>query len=212
MPQQINLFSPVLLAPRHHFPARTMAFALGLWIGALLALAAFATWRTQVLSSELGQTAQRHAAERTRLTQAQSVRLAALGDPAALQEELARARARLDERRALLEELDGASVESSPTRLLAELAEGLPAPVWLEEIRWAPGHVELAGHTLQPEALQAWLARNKEPRTLRVEQRGAAGGGAASWSFRLRRGGGGQAPAAAPAAATTTASAQRAGS
>jgi Tfp pilus assembly protein PilN len=198
MPHQINLFSPLLLAPRRHFPARTMVQALALWVGALAALAAVAAWRTQVLQSDFGQTSQRYAAERTRLMQARAARAGAAGDSAALQQELAQARARLEERRRLLDELAGTNAELSPTRLLEELAQQLPTPVWLDEIRWAPGQIDLAGHTLVPEALQGWLAQNKEPRTLRVEQRTATGTGSAIWSFRVRRGSGENNPGARP--------------
>ena len=211
MPQQINLYHPLLLAPRRHLQAATLAQALGLWTLALLALAAWSGWRTQSMSSELAEARTRQGGERQQLAAAHAARLAALGSPAALNEELVRTQARLAERRHLLALLEGSDAAQSPTPLLQELAEELPAPVWLSEIRWAPGQVELAGQTLQPEALQAWISRRGTPSTLHVEQQqqqpGAGAGAAAArgpqgaWSFRLRQG---VAASTAPAAPAVT--------
>jgi Tfp pilus assembly protein PilN len=181
MPQQINLFHPVLLAPRRHFPALAMVQALGLWSGALAALAGWTLWQTQALQAELAGTRARHASERVQLNQALAQRGGAAGDPAALQQELTRLDTRLAERQRVLEELGGAA-GGSPTVLLQQLANSLPAPVWLTEIHWAPGQLSLAGQTLEPEALRTWLQGLGPTSSLRVERQAAGG---PVWAFRL---------------------------
>jgi len=206
MPQQINLHHPLLLAPRRYLQARTIAMALGLWVLALLALAGWARWRTADLHTELALASRHHASQKTQLAQAQAARQAALGSPAALKEESARLEVRLAERQHLLALLEGGDASRSPTLLLRELAVELPPPVWLTEIRWTPMVVELAGRTLQPEALQAWITRRGTPHSLRVEQqaepvsadagRAVARHAAGGWSFRWRQNATGPAQAA----------------
>jgi len=180
MPQQINLFHPVLLAPRRHFPALALVQGLGLWTVALVLLGVWSVWRTHNLQAGAEATRRVHEAERSQLTLALARRQADGGDPAALMQELALADARLAERGVLLEALGGD--ERSPTALLQQLAASIPAPVWLTEIEWTPGRLALTGQTLQPEALQPWLAALGPPGSVRVERRGDDTPG---WSFRI---------------------------
>jgi Tfp pilus assembly protein PilN len=188
MPQQINLFHPVLLAPKHHFPALAMVQALGLWSLALVALAGFSLWRSSALQAEMAGAETRFTVERTQLGQALAAQQATTGDPAALKQELAQVQARLAERQRLLDDLGG-SGGGTPTKLLQELAQSLPQPVWLTSIGWAPGQLALSGQTVDIEALRQWLERLGPTATLRVERRE---GSTAVWAFRL-----GQAAAAA---------------
>jgi Tfp pilus assembly protein PilN len=180
MPQQINLFHPVLLAPRRHFPALALVQGLGLWAVALVLLSSWSIWRTHSLQANADATRRVHEAERTQLTLALAQRQADGGDPAALAQELARADGRLAERRAQLQALGGD--ERSPTGLLQQLAASIPAPVWLTEIEWTPGRLSLTGQTLYPEALQPWLAQLGPPGSVRVERRDDQAPG---WSFRI---------------------------
>lgn len=190
MPQQINLFQPVLLAPRRHFPARAMAQALGLWLVALLALAGWASWRTQALEAELATARAAHAGESASLQQALAARGGA-ADPAALVQEIAALDARLSARR---QWLGGDDSGRTPSGLLIRVAQTVPPPVWLQELRWRPDQIELAGHTLRPEALQPWLAAlGPAARALKVERRSSSDGAAAPvdgtvWAFRASRG------------------------
>ena len=179
MPQQINLFHPVLLAPRKHFPALAMAQALALWSVGLAALAGWTLSRTATLHDEVTATAAQQATERQQLQAALSTR-ETHGEPAVLQQELAALDARIAERRRALDELGGAGPGASPTPLLLQLTQSVPAPVWLTDIRWVPGQLSLAGHTMQPEALQTWLASLGPPSGLSVQR---AEGESPRWSF-----------------------------
>lgn len=189
MPQQINLFHPVLLAPRRHFPAASIAQALGLWIVTLGALAAWATWRTQSLRADVAAAAASHASQAQQLTQLLAQRQGSGADPAALAQELAVVDARLTEREGWLARLDEGAGEM-PSRLLLQVAQTIPAPVWLQDLKWTPGRLELAGRTLQPEALQPWLARLGPPGTgeaLQVDRHDADDAGTTAWDFRVSR-------------------------
>lgn len=185
MAQQINLFMPSLLAPRRHFPARSMAIALGLWLLALALLCGWAAWRSAALRADVAAAAASASAERRQLEQDLARREARSADPAVLKQELTALQARLAERERLLVELGGAVGDASPAPLLTQLARDLPAPVWLSDIRWAPGSLALAGHTLAPEALQAWIEGLGTGATLEVDR---AADGSGRWSFRIARG------------------------
>lgn len=184
MPQQVNLFHPVLLAPRRHFPALAVVRALGLWALALAALSGWVIWRTQVLHTELAQAQTGHAAEQQQLQLALAQRSAASSDPAVLQQELAALQARRAGRQRLLDDLGGADA-TSPTALLLHLAQTLPPAVWLDQIRWSPAGWSLQGQTLEPEALRHWLASQGPTHALRVARQTD---GATGWSFRAAQG------------------------
>ena len=80
------------------------------------------------------------------------------------------------------------------------LAQTVPAPVWLTEVKLAENRVELTGATLQPDALRPWLARlgahplaaGRSFTALKVERQdaGAASGTAATetWVFQVASG------------------------
>lgn len=191
MPQQINLFHPVLLAPRRHFPAMAMLQALALWSLGLAAVAGWSHWRTEELKSEVAATEGQQQTERQQLQAALSTR-ETHGDPAVMQQELAALALQTAERQRVLDDLGGAGPGASPTPLLQRLSQNLPAPVWLTDIRWSPTELALAGQTVQPEALQAWLDTLGAPSGLSVRR---DEGQAARWSFRFQQG-----AAAAPGA------------
>jgi len=159
MPQQINLHSPILLAPRRLFSARKMAQALGL-LGLLLGLAT--VWvqvSTTALQRERLNSKQAQDAQRDQLQQALAASPAASGP--ALEQELAQLRQAVAQRQALLGELSRGRVVAgrSHAALLRLIAQTAPAQVWLTEIRLVEGRIELSGLTLQTEVLRPWLSR-----------------------------------------------------
>lgn len=200
MAQQINLYSPILLAPRRHFSARAMVHALGVLVLGLVTLAAWSTHSALRLKAGLEAARTANAQEQAQLTAALGRRPAAATDTKALEQQLAQARSALVERRALLDALDPShgGAGTGHGELLRLLAETIPDTLWLTEVKRAGGRLVLAGVALQPEALQPWLARlSQHPlmadaplRAVKVERSDdAAADGAGAWSFRLVSGG-----------------------
>ena len=173
MAQQINLFSPILLAPKRYFSAVAMLQALAVFAVVLLALCAWMLASGAALRRELQSAQAAQLGERESLAQALAVQPAASG--AALELEVTAARQALATRRALLDELSRGRLAQghSHAAMLRMVAQTVPAAVWLTEIRLNEGRLELSGKTLQPEALRPWLAQlAQHPMT--AEQRLAA--------------------------------------
>lgn len=191
MPQQINLYSPIFLAPQRHFSARAMAQALGVVALALALLCAWAAWGSLALRRELAGLAGRDAQERERLVAALAAQPAASG-PAltALAQDLARVNADLALRRRALDELERglATPQSGHAARLRLVAQSLPPAAWLTGLTLADGRIELVGMTGRPEVLRPWLERlAQEPLTaglplsaLKVERAGDEG-----WRFEI---------------------------
>lgn len=193
MAQQINLYSPILLAPRRYFSALAMVQALAVLVLGLVGLGAWSVHSTLQLRQNLASATNSHEAEKQRLAQRIAQRSPAPKDLTALQQELAQAHQQLAQRQLLLAELSPAADAAGAQRsaLLKLLAQTVPAPVWLTQVRMADGRVELEGLTLQPEALQPWLAAlsahaalaGQALRAVKVERREGADGDA--WRFRV---------------------------
>jgi len=160
MPQQINLYSPILLTPKRYFSALAMSQALAAFTAALLALSGWSAYRTATLRHDLQATTQAQEGEHQRLKSALAQQPAATS-PAALEQELAAEVRLLAERQKMLAELSRGLVTAgrSHSAWLRLLAQTVPAPVWLTEVTLSDGRVELAGATLQPDALRPWLER-----------------------------------------------------
>lgn len=200
MAHQINLYSPILVAPRRLFSARAMAMSLAVLGGALVLLCGWAKISVMRLERDLAATDRLFAAERRLLND--GLGIAAAAGPAgtgALEQELAHESARLAERRLRLAELERGLVAAgrAPSELLFTLARTLPDPIWLREVRAAEGRLDIAGSTSAPEAVAPWIeALSRQPSVaaiplalLRVESdsAGQAGTTAApqSWSFQI---------------------------
>lgn len=212
MAQQINLYSPILLAPKRYFSALAMVQALAVLVVGLVGLSLWSISHTQNLRRDLASATAAGAAEQQRLQVALAARPAAPTNVSALEQELAQARKQLAEREALLASISTPAPGSGISRsaLLRLLAQTLPASAWLTEVKLVDGRVELAGATLQPETLRPWLDRlsahpamaGQALEAVRVERREAdAGPGRESWAFRVVSGRSSTAPAgtAAPA-------------
>lgn len=188
MAQQINLYSPILLAPRRHFSAGAMVQALAALLAGLAAFTWWADGTTARLQRETAATAAAQQAEKQRLTAELAQRPAVAADTTALTQELAQAQKALAERRQLLDEFAPQGGRASLLRLLAQT---VPDSAWLTEVQLAGGRLELAGMALQPETLRPWLDRlAAQPllpglalQTLKVERSDAAG--TEAWAFRV---------------------------
>jgi Tfp pilus assembly protein PilN len=202
MAQQINLHSPILLAPKRWFSALAMAQALAALAVGLGALCAWTLHSTQALKRDLQSAGAAHGAERQRLAGLLAQRPAPAADSAILQEVAAEEKL-LAQRRQLRDGLAlGLAREGhSHSAWLRLLAQTVPGPVWLTEVRLGDKGVQISGQTRQPEALRPWLqtlsghelAGGHAFAAVQVERSTAASGGEL-WSFQVAGG----APAGAP--------------
>jgi Tfp pilus assembly protein PilN len=206
MAQQINLYSPILLAPKRYFSALAMVQALAVLAVGLVGLSLWSINHTQGLKRDLASTSAADSAEQQRLQVALAARPAAPTSLSALEQELAQARKHVAEREALLASIATPAPGSGISRsaLLRLLAQTLPASAWLTEVRLEGGRVDIAGATLQPEALRPWLDRlsahpalaGQTLEAVKVERRDAnVGSGPESWAFRVVSGRGSSTPA-----------------
>lgn len=188
MAQQINLLTPILLAPRRHFSALALLQATALLLLAGLAAALWLQQRDRSAEAAHRALLANYAAERQQLTVARA-NLPAPQDAGRLQQQLALLEAGNTERRALLQALgaeggeDGVQAGRHHSDLLALIARTLPEAAWLGELHHSAGRVELVGGTLNTAALRPWLGQlsahpllaGQTLSALRVERVGAAG-------------------------------------
>ena len=182
MAQQINLLTPILLAPKRYFSALTLVQATGLLCVAGLAATLWLQQRDRSADVEHQAVLTQYAAERQQLMVAKA-NLPAPLDAGTVQQQLLPLEAGNADRRALLQVLGNDAAGQRHSDLLALIARTLPEPAWLSELRYTPGRVELVGGTLDTAVLRPWLARlsahpllaGQELSALRVERLGAPG-------------------------------------
>ena len=182
MAQQINLLTPILLAPKRYFSALTLLQATGLLLVAGLATALWLQQRDRSAEAQHQALLAQYATERQHLMVAQAGLPAPL-DAATVQQQLLPLAAGNADRRALLKVLGVDAGGQRHSDLLALIASTLPESAWLSELRYAPGRVELIGGTLDTAVLRPWLARlaahpllaGQQLSALRVERLGAPG-------------------------------------
>jgi hypothetical protein len=183
MPQQINLLTPILLAPRRYFSALALLQASGLLLAAGLVAALWLQQRDRSAEARHQALLAQYAAERQTLTVARAA-LPAPMDAATVQQQLLPLTAGNAERRALLQALGAGGGGTDGRRhsdLLALVSRSLPEAAWLSELRHAPGRVELVGGTLDTAVLRPWLTQlaahpllaGQQLSALRVERLGA---------------------------------------
>jgi len=181
MPQQINLLTPILLAPKRYFSALTLVQAAGLLVAAGLVAMLWLQQRDRSAEREHQALLAQYATERQALVVARAA-LPAATDPAAAQQQLLPLVTGNAERKALLQALGaGGTAGSRHSELLALIARTLPESTWLSELRYSPGRVELIGGTLDTGVLRPWfgqlsahpLLAGQELSALRVERLGS---------------------------------------
>lgn len=162
MPQQINLCSPVLLAPKRYFAAGTMVQMVGLFaLAGGLGCAAW-VWNSSRTTAELDQVLQNQKQQATQLQAALTVQTAAAAplDPTlqnqhkALVDEVARQQSILRG----LEQGRMAPGEAHSDRL-ALVSRSIPDKVWVTGLLADATRLEVSGYTLEPSALNDWVAR-----------------------------------------------------
>lgn len=162
MAQQINLCAPILLTQKKYFSAHTMAASLGLFVVLGGLLLGVWTWNLQAATTQYQATMETQARDIANL-QAALARNKAAAQPAdaALSQQLDALQQRLTQRQALLAALqEGAQAPGNAySDRLRFIASTVPAPVWITGVSLAAGKFQVAGYTLEPAALNDWVAR-----------------------------------------------------
>lgn len=204
MAQQINLCTPILLTEKRYFSAQTMAQALLVFLVLGSGLCAAWVWSLQSSSRGFNETMATQTAEINSL-QAAIARSRANAAPvdAGLVQQIQDKRNALAARSRLLAALrDGVMVPGfAHSDRLRWVASSIPEPVWLTGIKMDDGRFEVVGYTLEPSALNQWVAklsasplmsslRLAQVKVENTSQKAAAAdkpstGGAPTWSFSL---------------------------
>jgi hypothetical protein len=156
MAQQINLFNPVFLKQKKYFSAVTMLQSLGLVIAGVLAFYGYTLYSTRMQSRVAADSVQQLASQ----TQQVAV-LASQGKSRLLQDELARADARLKQREDTLGLLRTGGLGNSAgfARYLTALAHESVGGVWLTgfSISGDEAELHLSGRVLQADLVPSYL-------------------------------------------------------
>jgi hypothetical protein len=166
MAQQINLYNPIFLQKKKHFSAVTMLQTLGLLLSGILLFYGYALYESRTLA--------RAAAETQRQVQVQGEQLAQLtrefspeGQSKLLDEELARATARLKQREDLLAVLRTGGLGNTEgfARYMTALARQTTPGVWLTGFVVAgdEAQIQLTGRVSHPDLVPTYIrALNRE--------------------------------------------------
>jgi Tfp pilus assembly protein PilN len=202
MPQQINLCAPILLTQKRYFSAQTMAQALAIFALVGGALAAYGVWSLNQASDGFRKTLETQAIELKSLQAAIEQNKSGAGPAeAVLTQDLQTRKIELQQRQALQAELQRGLFKPGwgHAARLQLLAQSIPAKVWITEVRADENQLQVSGLTLEPAALNDWVARlagsplllGQKLATVKVENvKGLAASEATgsvrpSWSFNL---------------------------
>lgn len=194
MAQQINLHRPILLTTRRYFSALAMAQALGLIALGTLALSGWTAVQNRTLRTELQTIERQRNAEKQMLMNAIAANPALNTNTTALEQSFKTLQLSVAQRQQTLEELKAGLVidGKSHSARLKLVAQTVPAPVWLSDVRLAGHRLEVIGMTLEPAALKPWIARLAGDPLLaelpldRVQvQRAAKPANLEAWAFTL---------------------------
>ena len=162
MPQQINLCTGLVKTQRERFTARTMLPALGVFVVLGGVLGAAGVRSLEQTAAGFRQTNEVQSAEIKNLQAAitQSRANATPVDPVLVQHLQDRRTAVLQREKVLLELQQGMfhPGEGHSDRMLL-VARSIPAPAWVTSVKVDSGRFEVAGFTLEPGALNEWVAR-----------------------------------------------------
>lgn len=173
MAQQINLCTPIFLTQKHYFSARTMAGALGVFVLLGGLLTGVWSWTLDRLSAEYRQSAQVNQREVERLKAAIALNKAnSAPADAALVQELQTRQAELGQRERLLAALRRGLLREGQGHAarLQLVAQTIPAQAWVTAIRADETRLELGGYTLEPAALNGWMAQLAQSPLLQGQQ------------------------------------------
>lgn len=205
MPQQINLCTPILLAQKRYFSAQAMVQALAVFLLVGGSLFAYWVWSLKVASQGLETTLQAQARDLEAMQAiVQRGKLDAGPAKSALAQELANRQAELARREQVLQALQRGLYQPGwgHSARLQLVAQSIPAQAWVTEVKADEHQLEVVGFTLEPSALNDWVAKlaaspllqGQQLTSVKVESAHAAGARAgtqalgsarALWSFHL---------------------------
>lgn len=162
MAQQINLCTPILLTQKRYFSAQTMVQALAVFVVFGGGLCGYWVWSLNAASEGFKKTLATQSRELERLQAAIKQGKAGIGPvEAAVTQDLQGRRAELLQREKLLQELQRGLFQPGwgHTARLQLVAESIPPQVWVTEVKADDGQLDVSGFTLEPAALNEWVAR-----------------------------------------------------
>ena len=163
MPQQINLCTPILLTQKKYFSAQTMLQALAVFGVLGGGLCAYWVWSLNLASDGFKKTLATQARELESLQVAMVQGKAGSAAPvdATLTKDIQTRRTELLQREKLLQELQRGLFKpgSGHAARLELLAQSIPAPVWVTQVKADDSQLEVSGFTLETEALSVWVAK-----------------------------------------------------
>ena len=200
MPQQINLYLPLLRKRKESFTAQTLVQALVIvLLGGAVVTAAW-VWNLQRAADSLRQTLQAQDKELGTLRDALASAQSSAGpDRVALLREQELRQTELQRRQQVLAAITQGIHEPGrghAARLLL-VAQTIPGTAWVRTIQTDETRLDVVGYTLVPEALNDWvgklaasdLLRGQTLDAIKVERLPApaasAAGAPAQWSFHL---------------------------
>ena len=210
MPQQINLCTPILLTQKRYFSAQTMVQALVIFVVVGAGLVFYSVWSLNNSSIGFKKTLASQAQELESLEAVLKQSKAGAGSAeGVLRQELQGLRTELQRRETLLKELqDGLfRPDWGHSARLQLIAQSIPSLVWVTGVKADETQLEVSGSTLDPAALNDWVARLaaspllKEQKLATVKVENA--------SVAPAKGGGGLAALALPTASSAITSTSR---
>ena len=162
MAQQINLCTPILLTQKRYFSAQTMVQALAVFVVLGGGLCGYWVWSLNAASEGFKKTLATQSRELERLQAAIKQGKAGIGPvEAAVTQDLQGRRAELLQREKLLQELQRGLFQPGwgHAARLQLVAESIPPQVWVTEVKADDGQLDVSGFTLEPAALNEWVAR-----------------------------------------------------
>ena len=194
MPQQINLFTPILLTRKRYFSSRAMALALLVFLVLGGALCAYGVWSLNTSSEALKRELTARSAQRESLQRAITARGASsTPNLESVLKELQVAEGELQQREALLDDLRRGlvSVGGGHAARMRLIAQSIPAAVWITEVIADDRQLEVRGFTSEPSTLNQWVARLGQSPLLQGQSLAAVKverslvNGANVWTFSL---------------------------
>jgi hypothetical protein len=160
MAQQINLYNPIFLQKQKHFSAATMLQALGLLLVGVLAFYAYAVNESRTLTRVAADTRQQFQSQTEQVGKL-TREFSPQGMSRLLDEEVARAGARLKQREELLALLRTGGLGNTEgfSRYLAALARQTVSGVWLTgfSIGGDESELRLSGKVLHSDLVPAYI-------------------------------------------------------